>query len=167
MAAWLGGVFGEEWIHVNVWLSPFPVHLKLSQHCLLICYAAIQKKKLGKKEKEIADITATIEVSNSLYSPLFNFRYWPSSVWILSMAMWTIFFHVLECWHMWAGWEALPWNQACYPLQSHPEHSLSLALLLFCICVYQYPFRSCINTHIAFVSFHWCLLPEEGETFQR
>ena len=29
------GEFGEEWIHVYVWLSPFAVHLKLSQHCLL------------------------------------------------------------------------------------------------------------------------------------
>ena len=27
------GGFGEEWIHVCVWLSPFAVHLKLSQHC--------------------------------------------------------------------------------------------------------------------------------------
>ena len=22
-----------EWIHVHIWLSPFAVHLKLSQHC--------------------------------------------------------------------------------------------------------------------------------------
>ena len=28
-----GGEFGEEWIHVYMWLSPFAVHLKLSQHC--------------------------------------------------------------------------------------------------------------------------------------
>ena len=28
---WRG--FGEEWIHVHGWLSPFAVHLKLSQHC--------------------------------------------------------------------------------------------------------------------------------------
>ena len=33
VAAWMGGDFGGEWIHVYVWLSPFPVHLKLSQHC--------------------------------------------------------------------------------------------------------------------------------------
>ena len=33
MAAWIGGEFGEEWIHVYEWLSPFDVHLKLSQHC--------------------------------------------------------------------------------------------------------------------------------------
>ena len=32
-AAWMGGEFGEEWIHVYAWLSPFTVHLKLSQHC--------------------------------------------------------------------------------------------------------------------------------------
>ena len=30
VAAWMGGVFGGEWIHVYVWLSPFSVHLKLS-----------------------------------------------------------------------------------------------------------------------------------------
>ena len=23
-----------EWIHAYIWLSPFAVHLKLSQHCL-------------------------------------------------------------------------------------------------------------------------------------
>ena len=27
------GMFGGEWIHVDVWLSSFSVHLKLSQHC--------------------------------------------------------------------------------------------------------------------------------------
>ena len=33
VAAWMGGEFGGEWIHVYLWLSPFTVHLKLSQHC--------------------------------------------------------------------------------------------------------------------------------------
>ena len=33
MAAWMGGEFGGQWIHVYVCLSPFTVHLKLSQHC--------------------------------------------------------------------------------------------------------------------------------------
>ena len=32
-AAWMGGEFGREWIYVYVGLSPFGVHLKLSQHC--------------------------------------------------------------------------------------------------------------------------------------
>ena len=32
VAAWMGGEFGGEWIHVYVWLSPFAAHLKLS-HC--------------------------------------------------------------------------------------------------------------------------------------
>ena len=32
-AAWIGGEFGEEWIHVYVWLSPFIVHQKLLQYC--------------------------------------------------------------------------------------------------------------------------------------
>ena len=31
--AWVGGEFGGEWIQVYVWLGPFTVHLKLSQHC--------------------------------------------------------------------------------------------------------------------------------------
>ena len=35
VAAWVGGEFGREWIHVYVWLSHFTVHLKLSQHCSL------------------------------------------------------------------------------------------------------------------------------------
>ena len=29
------GSLGVEWIHVYVWLSPFDVYLKPSQHCLL------------------------------------------------------------------------------------------------------------------------------------
>ena len=33
VAAWMGGEFGEEWIHVYVWLSPFAAHLKLPQYC--------------------------------------------------------------------------------------------------------------------------------------
>ena len=32
-AAWIGGDFGEEWIHVYVWQSPLAIRLKLSQHC--------------------------------------------------------------------------------------------------------------------------------------
>ena len=26
VAAWMGGEFGKEWIHVCAWLSPFTVH---------------------------------------------------------------------------------------------------------------------------------------------
>ena len=33
VAAWVGGEFGGERIHIYVQLSPFAVHLKLSQHC--------------------------------------------------------------------------------------------------------------------------------------
>ena len=46
--AWMGGKFGGEWIHVYAWLSPFLVHLKLSQHCLWISYTPIQNKKFFK-----------------------------------------------------------------------------------------------------------------------
>ena len=34
-AAWMGGEFEEKWIRVFVWLSPFAIHQKLSQHCEL------------------------------------------------------------------------------------------------------------------------------------
>ena len=34
----------REWIHVYIWLSHFPLHLKLS-HFLLISYTSIQNKK--------------------------------------------------------------------------------------------------------------------------
>ena len=33
VAAWMGGQFGGERIHVYAWLRPFAVNLKLSQHC--------------------------------------------------------------------------------------------------------------------------------------
>ena len=36
VAAWMGGEFGGEWIHVYVWLSSFAVHLKL-----LISYVVV------------------------------------------------------------------------------------------------------------------------------
>ena len=41
-AAWMGGEFGGEWIHVICRLSPFAVHSKLSQYYLLISYTPIQ-----------------------------------------------------------------------------------------------------------------------------
>ena len=33
VAAWMRGEFGGARIHVYAWLSPFAVHLKLSQNC--------------------------------------------------------------------------------------------------------------------------------------
>ena len=47
VAAWLGGEFEGEWIHVYVYLTPFLVHLKLTT--LSIGYTSIQNKKLKKK----------------------------------------------------------------------------------------------------------------------
>ena len=52
VAAWMGGELGGEWIHVFVWLSPFAVQLKLSQHCSLISYTTIQNKKFLKNKKK-------------------------------------------------------------------------------------------------------------------
>ena len=42
LVAWMGEEFGEEWIHVYEWLSPFAVHLNPSH--LLIDYTPIQNK---------------------------------------------------------------------------------------------------------------------------
>ena len=39
--AWMGGESEGEWVHVYVWLGPFPVYLKLPQHCLLIGYVLV------------------------------------------------------------------------------------------------------------------------------
>ena len=33
VVAWMAGEFGGEWIHVSVWLSHSPTHMKLSEHC--------------------------------------------------------------------------------------------------------------------------------------
>ena len=64
VAAWMWGEFGGKWIHVYGWLSPFTVHLKLSQYCLLIGYNPIQNKKFGKKEnmKKVIGESSTGEI---------------------------------------------------------------------------------------------------------
>ena len=40
------GVWGRMDTRIYIWLSPFAVYVKLSQHCLLIGYAPVQNKKL-------------------------------------------------------------------------------------------------------------------------
>ena len=37
VAAWMGGEFGGEWIHVYVWLSPFASMYMYSRVSLLVC----------------------------------------------------------------------------------------------------------------------------------
>ena len=39
VAAWMGGEFGGEWIHVYIWLSPFPVHLN---YCSIVNWLSDQ-----------------------------------------------------------------------------------------------------------------------------
>ena len=55
VAAWMGGEFGGDWIHVYIQLNSFAIHRKLSQHCLLIGFIPIQNKKLKKKCLVISD----------------------------------------------------------------------------------------------------------------
>ena len=46
-ASWMGGEFGGEWIHVYVWLGPFTVPLKLSQHLFVHwLYPSTKQKSL-------------------------------------------------------------------------------------------------------------------------
>ena len=40
---WMGGEFEEDWTQVYIWLNPFIIHLKLSQHYLSISYIPIEK----------------------------------------------------------------------------------------------------------------------------
>ena len=49
VAAWME--FGGEWIHAHVWLSPFTVHRKLLQHCLLISYTQTENRNFKMKGK--------------------------------------------------------------------------------------------------------------------
>ena len=47
LAAWMGGQFRREWISVYVCQSPFAVHRKLSQHCLLLAIHQYKIKSLN------------------------------------------------------------------------------------------------------------------------
>ena len=62
VAAWVGGGVGEEWIPADVWLSPFAVHLKQSQHCQL---AILQHKIkcLKRNKNKLSSSPRGIEVS--------------------------------------------------------------------------------------------------------
>ena len=51
VAAWMGGEFGGEWIHVYIWLSESLHCLPETITILLISYTPIQNKKLKKKFK--------------------------------------------------------------------------------------------------------------------
>ena len=53
VASCMGRELGGEGIHVYVWLSPFPVHLKLWQHCLLHDYTPISNKTLKERRYNI------------------------------------------------------------------------------------------------------------------
>ena len=43
-------------MHVHVWLSPFALRLKLSEHCLLIGSTPIQNKKYKKSKENFTGI---------------------------------------------------------------------------------------------------------------
>ena len=62
------GVWGE-WLHVYMWLGPFAVHLRVSQHCSLIHYTSVQNRRLKKTKFYQGLSLATFCI---LYSKCFN-----------------------------------------------------------------------------------------------
>ena len=66
VAAWMGEDLGGERIHVYVWLSHLAIHLKLSQHWLLIGCTPIQNKKSTTKSDSLVSITWNHPWQNSL-----------------------------------------------------------------------------------------------------
>ena len=59
VAAWMEVEFGEQWIPLYIWLSPFNVHLKLSQYCQL----AVSQYKIKRLKKiKLQTITAGEDV---------------------------------------------------------------------------------------------------------
>ena len=68
VAAWIGWQFGGEWIQVYVWLSPFPVHPKLSQCCLLPgWYTPLQNKKFKINFKKQPAIFRQVSTEHSKF----------------------------------------------------------------------------------------------------
>ena len=62
VAAWMGGRFGGQWIHVYIWLSPFAVQLKIVT-TLLTGYIPIQKKKIKVKKKKNCKVSGQADVT--------------------------------------------------------------------------------------------------------
>ena len=61
--AWVRGEFRREGIHLYLWLSPFAVHLKLSQHCLLTGYTPVKNKSLNNLKKRKKSCIKSLAVS--------------------------------------------------------------------------------------------------------
>ena len=70
VAAWMGGEFGGEWVHVRTWLSPFAVHLQLSEHCLLIGYAPIRGSQVAQWVRNLPAVQETRARSQGQKDPL-------------------------------------------------------------------------------------------------
>ena len=66
VAAWIGGEFEEEWIHVYVWLSLYTVDLKLLQNCLLISYHFSSIQLLSRVQLFVTPWTAAHQASLSI-----------------------------------------------------------------------------------------------------
>ena len=66
MTVWMGGELGIMYMYD---LSPFPIHLQLLQHCLLIDYTSIQNKKPPNK------CSAEQKKPNTKDYTLYNFTY--------------------------------------------------------------------------------------------
>ena len=131
MAAWMGGEFGGDWIHVYVWLSLFTVHPKLSQHSLSAIpqykMFLMLKKKLNKLKKRWKLVSSLLH-QTMCYSPLLPLLPLPKSV------------HRSCSWHSSLGWAlGLEWTHLQASIYKHmltrtlpslPLHSPWASLLL-------------------------------------
>ena len=70
------GELGGGWIHVHVWLSPFSVHPKLSQHCLLIGYTLIQNKHFFLKDVRHCECPSVLSIRPGVCGWLMPFFTW-------------------------------------------------------------------------------------------
>ena len=71
VAAWMGEEFGGEWIHIHVWLSPFAVHLTLSE-TVLVGYTPVQNKNVFLKEYFLGEDIKYQQIQN--FACLFVFH---------------------------------------------------------------------------------------------
>ena len=78
VAAWMGGEFGGEWIHIYVWLNPFTVQFSsVTQLCLTLCDPMdcsmpglpVHHQLLELTQTHVHRVGDAIQPSHSLSSP--------------------------------------------------------------------------------------------------
>ena len=79
VVVWMGGEFGGEWVHVYLWLSPFTVHLKLSQHCFQL---RLKKNKMSNR----ASVAAVEKIKGE--NEMRRTEGLQGTLWLLGLPLW-------------------------------------------------------------------------------